>query len=264
VRNIAIKSYNGVGDLLFVTPTIRLIKERHPNYTIIMRTNRPELLYKNPHVDVVNDFRPASTHRTDEEGVFLGYPDPIHAKNPTKHHIISDWEIVCKHFELDLPPPTLKPELYFVNGTPARRGIGVQVLHKGHWNKKKIWPHFEELAVMDGFEPIPKIVDLVSGPSVRALAEQIASYKAVVCAEGGISHIAKAVGTPAVVIMGGFHRPEWAGYADHVNIVDRDVWCRDICYNPYPCHHEVERYCMRKISVNEVRSEAQRLIDTYD
>ena len=264
MKNIAIKSYNGIGDLLFVTPTLRMIKQQHPNYTIIVRTNRPELLAWNPYVDVVNDFRPAKTHRTDEEGVFLGYPDPIHAKNPTQHHIISDWKIVTGHFEIETPAPPLWPELHFVNGTLDRREIGVQVLHKRHWNQKKVWPHFEALAVMDGFESIPKIVDHLKGPAVKALAEQIAGYKVVVCAEGGISHIAKAVGTPAVVIMGGFHRPEWAGYEDHVNLVDRDVWCRDICYNPHPCHHEVERACMYGISLDEVWEAARRLANTHD
>lgn len=255
MTEIRIKSFNGIGDLLFVTPTLRVIKEGYPDARVVVNTNCPELLEGNPYVDAVNDVRPKSTHRTDEEGVFLGYPDPIHRKNPTQHHIKTDWEVVTRHFRLKTRQPALDPELYCMNGgpPPKRDKIGVQVMHKGHWHQKKVWPHYEELSVTMGFEPIPKL------PGKKELVEHIASCPVVICAEGGISHIAKAVGTPAVVIMGGFHRPEWAGYESHVNLVDREVWCRDECYNPGPCKNEQERLCMWRINMSAVWTLAEDL-----
>lgn len=239
---------------MFVTPTIGWIKLCHPNSHIKVMTNRPELLLGNPFVDEVTSERPRQTHKTDEEGVFLGYPDPIHAKNPTQHHIMSDWEIIVKHYDLpvwDLQGPRCEPFLYCTEAIPGdeRNGkIGVQVLHKGHWHKKKVWPFFDELAdVSARFEAIPKV------GSVLDLVELVANYEAVVCSEGGISHIAAAMRTPALVIMGGFHRKEWAGYWFHRHLVDTGIWCANECYNPGPCKSKViERECMRQWTVENV------------
>jgi len=239
--DVVIKSFNGIGDLLFVTPTLQRIKERYKDARVVVNTNYPQLLDGNPYVDVVG---------RDNEGVFLGYPDPIHAKWPTKHHILSDWEIVCKAYGLELDLPDLKPQIYMRLPQEKSEVVGVQVIHKRHWHAKKVWPKFKDLIRIGSakykLEAIPRVRDAGS------LARLIASYRAVVCAEGGISHIAKAVGTPAVVIYGGFAKPEWNGYDDQVNICNKK-WC-SYCYDPKPCRNEVERLCMREITVEQVLS----------
>ena len=258
MRQIDIKSYNGIGDLLFVTPTLRWLKTWYKCQVRVM-TNRPELLEGNPFVDEVANSRARQTHRTDEEGLFLGYPDPIHAKNPTKHHILSDFDLICGVFGVAqvFPWPELKPEIYALPQIPTdqRNGkVGVQMIHKGHWHQKKIWPFYEDLVAMcpEKFEPIPKV------NGVLDLVRAISQYEAVVCAEGGISHIARAMDTPALVIMGGFHRPEWAGYEEHTNLVDEEIWCRDECYNPGPCKSKViERECLRQWSAEDVLEMSQ-------
>lgn len=197
---------------------------------IVVNTNRPELVRDNPYVDEVN---------RDREGIFLGYPDPIHCKDPTKHHILSDWDVVENAIGLKIPKPDLKPEIWMRMPKDKNGRIGVQAIHKGHWHKKKIWPYFHNLFNRGGFEAIPKV------PNVLDLVRLVASYKAVICSEGGISHIAKAVGTPAVVIFGGFADPVWSGYDDHVNMTNK-MWC-SYCYNPKPCLEKIERFCMREI-----------------
>ena len=203
-KDIIIKSFNGIGDALFMTPSLRVIKESYPDSFITVNTNRPALFVDNPYVDVIG-FR--------NEGVFLGYADPIHCKNPTKHHIIADWEIICKAYDLKTRTPELKPEIYFPLKEVKRSDkIGVQVRHKGHWHAKKVWPFFNELAQQEGFEAIPLV------PEISTFVEKIASYKAVVCAEGGVSHIARALDIPSVVIYGCFAKPEWNGYKEHFNI----------------------------------------------
>ena len=248
---VAIKSFNGIGDLLFVTPTLRMLHTHHRVFITVL-THQPDLLRGNPYVDYVSGDRPRQTHRTDEEGVFLGYPDPIHRRMPTQHHILTDWEIVTRHFGLETPPPAIKPEIY-LNVPPEKKDVvGVQVLHKNTFNRKKQWPHCDELAALPGFEPIPR------APSLRALVKSISEYKAVVCCEGGIHHIAKAVRTPAIVIYGGFQRPEWTGYEDQTNLVS-EIWCRDECFNPDPCVHQTERACLWQISISDVWKEVEKL-----
>jgi len=239
--DIVIQSFNGIGDLLFLTPSLSAINAAYPDARIVVNTNYPLLLLGNPYVDAVGNRR---------EGVFLGYPDPIHHKRPTQHHILSDWEIVCRSYGLDTERPALKPELYF--GMPDRGGrVRVQVMHKGQWHGKKVWHGFKRLAQKYGFDEIPRL------PSVAALAHYIAESACVVCAEGAISHIAKAVGTPAVVIYGGFADPIWNGYEDQTNLT-QTLECSP-CYNPDPCRFK-SKPCMEYISVEHVQAMVNRAL----
>lgn len=235
VEHVEIRSFNGIGDLLFVTPTLRVIKKAYPSVKITVNTNFPDLLIGNPFVDEINKGK---------GGVFLGYPDPIHIIWPIEHHIRSDWKVVCNAYDLKTEPPAKQPELYLDIPKVKEDYIGVQVLHKGHWHAKKVWPKFNELCNYPGFVNIPYF------DRVTPLVKFIASCRAVVCAEGGISHIAKAVGTPAIVIYGGFARPEWNGYRDQINICN-EKWC-SYCYDPTPCKNEIERLCMKEITVEQV------------
>ncbi|WP_028320364.1 glycosyltransferase family 9 protein [Desulfatiglans anilini] len=240
---IRIKSFNGIGDLLFLTPTLRRIKETCPGARVVVNTNHPAILAASPFVDGINEGR---------DGVFLGYPDPIHRVLPTRHHILSDWEIVSKAYGLELEPPELKPEIYLAGGWERevwRSRVGVQVRHKGHWWNKKVWPGFLELSGMPGFEPIPRC------QTVADLVRVVGSYRAVVCAEGGLSHIARALGVPAVVVFGGFADPAWNGYEEQVNICN-PLPC-SYCYNPDPCVDFLERRCMKEITVAQVAAAAQ-------
>jgi len=244
---IVVKSFNGIGDLLFATPGLRRIKEEYPKSTIVVNTNYPQLVSGNPYIDKVG---------VENEGVFLGYADPIHKKWPTKHHIIEDWEIVCNHYGLKTKVPELRPELWMRIAPKRTDVVGVQVLHKGHWNSKKVWPKFDVLASLDGFQPIPKC----SG--VMELVRFIASCRAVVCAEGGISHIAKALNVPAIVVFGGFARPDWNGYQDQINLCN-EKWC-SYCYDPTPCQNEVERLCMKEITIDQILRTVEGLRKIYD
>lgn len=241
-REIVIKSFSGIGDLLFMTPSLRVIKETYPDARITVNTNFPRLLKNNPYVSHVG---------TVDEGLFLGYPDPIHCVAPTKHHIMSDWEIITRHYALETPLPTLRPELYCMNGhrMVTGLGIGVQVEHKGYWFEKKVWPYSEDLVkqIACGSHEIRAIPHF---GSMSSLVSFLAGLRLVVCCEGGVQHIAAALGVPTIVIYGGFAKPEWNGYPDHVNIVNEKP-C-SYCYNPRPCVSSVERECMREITVGKV------------
>jgi len=249
---VVIKSFNGIGDLLYVTPTLRRIKEAYPAYRIVLNTNFPELVTGSPFVDQVGRVN---------EGVFLGYADPIHAVRPIKHHIVEDWEIVCSHYGLTTEPPLLQPEIYPNPKSIARvrKHVGVQVLHKGFYYKKKEWPFFCELKRQVAWHG--ELIRLI--PKFEKLSEllfHLAGLKLVVCAEGGVHHLAKAIGTPAIVIYGGFTRPEWCGYEDQVNLV-YDPGCPS-CYDMDPCKHpEQERFCLRQISMDQVLDAISEVIE---
>jgi ADP-heptose:LPS heptosyltransferase len=242
---IVIKSFNGIGDLLFLTPTLRVIKEAYPESFIEVNTNYPVLLEKNPYVDRIGN--------DSTRGVFLGYDDPIHAKLPYCHHILRDWEIVCKHYGLITEQPDLHPDIYMDRPKFDVKYIPVQVIHKGHWHKKKMWDKFEQLSKEYLFGPIPHF------HGIKDLVGYIESSPLVVCAEGGISHIAKAVGTPAIVIYGGFASPVWNGYPDQINIC-KLLPC-SYCYSPGPCESNVERECLKKIEMSTIARLARDIVE---
>lgn len=251
---ITIKSFNGIGDLLYVTPTLRVVKQTYPRESIVVNTNYPRILEHNPYVDMVGSDR--------KEGVFLGYPDIIHRKPPTKHHILTDWEIVCNHYRLHTPSPTIQPEIYFplrpshIHRLFSFRGgpkVLVQLHTKSTFSNKKIWPFLEEFGYHYNYKFIPPQLD------IQDLFRLIAYADAVVCIEGGIHNIAAAVGTPAVVLLGGLHKPEWTTYKGQRTITrDCELWRE--CYNPDPCKHKNEMWCMKDISVSEVNNCVEELL----
>lgn len=209
--------------MLFATPSFRVIKEAYPDCKLIVNTNRPSLLEDNPFIDQIG---------TKNEGVFLSYPAPDGGVHPYQHHILSDWEIICKAYNLKTEKPKLKPEIYFFADGNKSNKTGVQVRHKRHYHNKRVWPFFEELSKQEGFEAIPEIK---TGDKMQCLVRKVSEYKNIVCAEGGISHIRAALGLPAIVLMGGFTDPIWTGYKNHINLIS-DIDCKH-CFNLNPCKH---------------------------
>jgi hypothetical protein len=75
-------------------------------------------------------------------------------------------------------------------------------------------------------------VEAVSTPTFRTACRLIRDADAYLGPEGGLHHAAAAVGTPAVVIFGGFISPDVTGYAGHVNVAGDAA-----CGSRVPCAH---------------------------
>ncbi len=71
----------------------------------------------------------------------------------------------------------------------------------------------------------------------------------------GPVHIAAAVGTPAVVIYGGYEHPVCSGYAGNINLYS-PVHCAP-CWLVEPCPFALE--CLRMISPRMVEQSVQEL-----
>lgn len=72
--------------------------------------------------------------------------------------------------------------------------------------------------VQPGGPLIDKKLPYIVTPSMRCAAAIIGAAKAAVLQEGGLHHIAAAMGTRAVVIFGGFISPAVTGYSFHRNL----------------------------------------------
>ncbi len=92
-------------------------------------------------------------------------------------------------------------------------------------------------------------------PSFRHAAAVLSVCRAYVGTEGGLHHAAAAVGTPAVVIFGGFISPAVTGYAAHRNLFTGTGLG---CGSRLNCAHC--RKAMENITVDQVVTELEKLL----
>lgn len=97
-------------------------------------------------------------------------------------------------------------------------------------NKDWGWARWDELATLLRARRIPytqlgpidspllKGAEWIETNSMRYAAAVMAVARAAVLPEGGLHHVAAAVGTPAVVLFGGYIAPAVTGYAAHRNL----------------------------------------------
>lgn len=70
--------------------------------------------------------------------------------------------------------------------------------------------------------PADRVNDLTVRPeSIGSLIDTLATYRAVICSEGGISHLAPAVGVLTVVLSGKKIRESWRPWSDLAVLIER-------------------------------------------
>ncbi len=76
-------------------------------------------------------------------------------------------------------------------------------------------------------------VEVIETPTLRHAAAVISAAKVVVTHEGGLHHVAAAMGRQAVVLFGAYIWPQHTGYRTHVNLATGDY----ACGKRYACDH---------------------------
>jgi hypothetical protein len=105
--------------------------------------------------------------------------------------------------------------------------------------------------VPKGQKPLLADVDVIETPSFRHALAVLGLAQLYIGPEGGLHHGAAAMGTPAVVIFGGFNTPRATGYAWHENITVGEP-----CGSVAACRHCAD--AMASISVDRVLEGAMR------
>ncbi len=135
-------------------------------------------------------------------------------------------------------------------------------------NKEWGWVNWNKLAWLArragiivtqlGREGVPVLegVDHVVTPSMRHAAAVLAHARAAVLPEGGMHHVCAAVGTPAVVIFGGYIAPAVTGYETQSNIFTGDGLG---CGMRVACEHC--RRCMQAIEPHAVLHELETCLE---
>lgn len=97
-------------------------------------------------------------------------------------------------------------------------------------------------------------VELIRTGSFRTACAVLARARLAVLPEGGLHHAAAALGTPSIVLFGGFISPAQTGYSHQVNLVGGGAPCG----MRVRCRHCAE--AMRRIGVDAVEERARALI----
>jgi ADP-heptose:LPS heptosyltransferase len=104
--------------------------------------------------------------------------------------------------------------------------------------------------------PLEGVADLRGRTTIREAAAMMQSARVFIGLVGFLMHLARAVGTPSVILFGGREHPEQSGYPENRNLFTTlhcsPCWLWNQC--PY------ERECMRRITADEVIAAAREMM----
>lgn len=212
----------GWGDELMVTGQVREAQERDPR--------RVRIVYEKPRWHEAWDGNPRIAGK-DEKGDFqelvarVGYCRPYIARKTDERWTWKAWG-----------PP--RGELYltaeeraFGERFPGRLVLEPNVKPGASPNKDWGWERWVELARLTRARGLPATqigrhdarrlpgVEFVETSGMRRAAALLERAWGAVLPEGGLHHVAAAVGTPRVIVLfGGYIAPAVTGYAGHVNL----------------------------------------------
>jgi hypothetical protein len=273
----------GLGDNLLLSAVARELVTSNLSDNNLVLTAFPELFLGNPHV-----------HRTirvrgDRATAFLAHRLPRLAKFlPVNYHYIAyepvpfrehPIRIICRRVHPRMADPQIKVDFFLKasEGRWAREILGtgptlaLQAGGVAYYTRNKAWfpQRFQELArrlqgkyqmIQLGAADDPPILgamDFRGKTSLRQAAALLSACRAAILQEGFLSHLANAVGTPAVIILGGFNHPA-ISYPDQLPLAT-EMACAP-CFLTTPC--PLGRECLRRITVSQVLAALEELEGT--
>jgi ADP-heptose:LPS heptosyltransferase len=263
---INISSLGGLGDILLRTPVLRELKRRNPNAKINFFGNYLAVLRDLPFIDRIDDHakRPPNTL---EIGYGANIPDNLHLAQILGRAAGVEVDDVRPACHVDTAAVERMRHLF---GDAERPWIVVN-RNASIWTRNKDWPAEMWLELLGRLHRLgATIIEVGSvkpeyGPDYSLGAEHvhfdlrdktplddltavISLADILVAPVTGPMHIAAAVGTPAVVILGGYEPASATRYPGNKIFASTPdcspCWKRDPC--PY------DRKCLRDISVYQV------------
>jgi hypothetical protein len=266
-----------LGDDLLCTAVLREARKR--NAPIAMFSNRPELFAGNPdptRIIPIDDYYIAAIRRLGARVVQPYYlaqdpADPDRDILPPRHIIAEMCRLAGLRGTVDL-----RPWLFLTADERARgalfprqiamqsSGLGAAIpYHNKEWGPERfasaarlLGPDFKIVQLGSTGDPkLPADADLRGKTTLREAAAILASSAAFVGLEGFLTHLARAVDCPAVVVFGGRARPETFGYPSNINLFE-PVDCAP-CGLRNTC--SFERFCLSRITPEAVANAARAL-----
>jgi hypothetical protein len=273
----------GVGDILMATGVLRAWRRVHHGDRLFVSSRFPELFAHNP--DVLSAFSEKTYQRWFKQldkpflwragGAIAAkvirptYPFP----SPAKHLMDGMADTVG----VSLLPEEHRPFLYLSQAEKeaelwADLYVAVQSSSTTYWTPNKNWVpgrmqsvvnelirsgnKVVQLGVEDD-EALEGVVDLRGKTTLRQGAAILANVQLFIGLEGGLVHMARAVGTTSVVIYTGYTTPEETGYPENINL--RSSTAGASCWSRVPCQHCQES--ADAIQVQDVMEEAKFILE---
>ena len=260
---------SGLGDVLLCTPALRELKRVNPSCEVTFYTNFPGLLMGLPFIGAVRGFdeRP-------RDYVHLGYYDSV----PPRRHLA---EMIGDNLGLQVrdvrPSCAVNPEIvsrFLAEWRDMRRPRIIVSRRAGPWTPNKDWPDEYWGDLLDRLtarfsvieigasaqgrvvQPGDHYLDLRGKTELEELVGAIGAADLHVGPVSGPVHIAAALGTPAVVIYGGYEHPVCSGYPGNINLYS-PVRCAP-CWLSSPCPYSKD--CLYRIKPDAVEDAVNRLL----
>jgi ADP-heptose:LPS heptosyltransferase len=259
-----------------ITPALRNLRKKHPDATISVATDFPDVFEGNPFVNEVVPGALIEQIRADYDLVIDFRYEHCY---PLRKHII---EIFCDCAGVSLDAPMLdlfltQQEIAWGEREVEAHGGRAIVIQPwpGDWTRNKDWPEDRWAAAVEHLQgsttpsrPVLQIgladqpliggaIDYRGRTSIRQACALIRASDLLVSCNSFGQQAARAVGTPAVILYGST-APIGSGYEDQICIA-KPIPCGP-CYLQEPCPFSTVE-CMSLISVGDVVSAARRLLD---
>lgn len=269
-----------LGDDLLCTALFRAWRQRGER-DLWMMSRHPGLFAGNPDVDRVvpiDDYYAQALARGGTELVRPYYVSlraddaPDNAPVPTQHFITQMAALAGLHGEIAVRPYLHLTAAERAAGRLSNRQVAIHSTGRttGFVSANKEWFVERFQAVVDtlrdrfdfvqlgaaGDPPLAGTRDLRGKTTLRETAAIVANSLTVVCQEGFLMHVARAVDVRAVVIYGGALLPEITGYSTNENLVSR-VPCSP-CWRRSRC--DFGRECMTRITPADVVAAVERAV----
>jgi hypothetical protein len=275
--HVAVARSGGLGDVLLCTPSLRELKRLSPRCHVTFYTFYSELVRGLPFIDEVCDFseRPP-------DAIVPGYEPSAFVRR----HLASIMGDALGVRVNDVRPDcVLNHDLtadYVRSWRDLPRPHVVVNRRAGPWTPNKDWPDEHWNSLISILSSKCTVIEIGSGPSAAGtgvfenyvsllgqtgLNRLVAVLAAADIHVGPISgpvHVAAAVGTPAVVIYGGYEQPVCTAYPGNINL-STALPCSP-CWLREPC--PIGKECLRQIApamviaaIGRIWEERQRVLD---
>jgi len=257
----------GLGDVLMCTPALREVKRRNPKCSIRFYTDLSALVRGLPYIDEVLPFgdRPPGS-------ISLGYEDA----SPARSHLAKIMGDVLGVRVADVRPDCVvrseEVEAFRNSWAHLPRPHIVILRRAGRWTPNKDWPDYSWIALAGRLAQFGSVIEIgEAGPapaeppsrnyldlrgrtSLEKLAAAMAAADLHVGPDSGPMHVAAAVGTPSVVLYGGYIDPENTLYPGNVAMA-APVPCSP-CWLRTPC--PFDRRCLSGVSPGSVEEAVRK------
>jgi len=255
---------HGLGDNLLLSAVLPYLREQNPGHKIIVETRWPELFQNNPNADWVTDRHIKTTGRHIKPKYHVDGNTDVPIYRQIMSRVGSDREGFPEMFLAPDEIAEIEEVFPFEFATICPKGKTTFCANRKEWGLENfqglrdLMPEVSFLQVGIPSDPLLKNVTDGRYLTARQTAAAMRRSHFFVGLEGGLMHLAKAVGCRAVIIYGGFIRPEISGYDENLNIY-APVDCSPCFHSDYSHDECTTMDCMKAITpemvLERVRSE---------